>query len=54
MFIWCTEMFRLSRRHALLHIIVYKSNMLKENQKPTGTRADLIGLDSVGVQPQLL
>ena len=68
MFIGCTKMFRLLRRHALLHITVYKTSMLKssidldffdcslfkEHQKPTGTRADLIVLDSVGVQLQLL
>ena len=61
MFIGCTHMFHLFRRH--LHIIVCKTRMLKfsvalefftralfkEYQKPTGTRGDLIGLDSVGV-----
>jgi hypothetical protein len=63
MFIGCTHMFYLLRYHLLLQIIVCKTSILKfsftlefftcalviEYCKLIGTRADLIGLDSVGV-----
>ena len=63
MFIGCTHVFRLLRRHLFLHIIVCETSVLKfsiplefftcalfkEYEKPTGTRGDLIGLDTVGV-----
>jgi len=63
MFIGCTHMFRLLRRHLLLQLILCKTSMLKfsialefftcalpkEYYKPNGSRGDLIGLDSVGV-----
>ena len=56
-------MFRLLRRHLLLHTIVCKTNILKfsialefftcalfkEYEKPAATCGDLIGLDLVGV-----
>jgi len=62
MFIGWTHMLRLLQLHHL-HIIVCKTSMLKlsialeffncslfkQYYKPTGNRADLIGLDSVGV-----
>jgi len=63
MFIGCTHTFRPLRRHPLVHIIVGKTSMLKffialelfacalfkEYSKPTGTRGDLTGLNTVGV-----
>jgi len=63
MLIRCTHMFCLLQQHLLLHIITCKTSMLKfsfavefftcalfkEYQKPSGTCADLIGLDSVVV-----
>ena len=63
MFIGCTHMFRLLRRHLLLHKIVCKTSMLKfsialefftcalfkEYYKANGTRGNLTGLDLVRV-----